>query len=61
MEYLVTVSFRLSPEYGFIGILMTGPKHGYEIHGEFSSMMTQFWHLNMSQVYALLKRMEKMA
>jgi DNA-binding PadR family transcriptional regulator len=53
------VSLKLSPEYALIGILMAGPKHDYEIHGEFSSMMTQSWHLNMSEVYALLKRMEK--
>jgi len=53
------MSFKLSPEYALLGILMTGPKHGYEVHGEFSSKMSQFWHLNISQVYALLKRMEK--
>lgn len=53
------MSFRLSPEYALLGILMPGPKHGYEVHREFSSKMSQFWHLNMSQIYALLKRMEK--
>jgi len=38
---------------------MTGPKHGYEMHSYFSSHMDQFWRLSMSQIYALLKRMEK--
>jgi len=53
------MSFKSSPEYALLGILMTGPKHGYKLHSYFSSKMSQFWHLNMSQVYALLKRMEK--
>lgn len=53
------MSFKLSPEYALLGILMRGPKHGYELHGYSSSEMSQFWHLSMSQVYALLKRMEK--
>lgn len=53
------MGFKSSPEYALLGILMTGPKHGYEIHGYFSSNMNQFWHLSRSQVYALLKRMEK--
>jgi PadR family transcriptional regulator AphA len=52
------MSFRVSPENSLLGILMTGPKHGYELHGYICSKMNQFWQLNMSQVYALLKRME---
>ena len=53
------MSFKSSPEYALLGILMTSPKHGYEVHIYFSSKMNQFWHLSMSQAYALLKRMEK--
>ena len=53
------MSFKLSPEYALLGVLMTGPKHGYEMHSYFSSKMGQFWRLSMSQVYSLLKRMEK--
>jgi PadR family transcriptional regulator, regulatory protein AphA len=53
------MSFKLSPEYALLGILMSGPKHGYEMHSYFSSHMDQFWRLSMSQIYALLKRMEK--
>jgi len=53
------MSFKLSPEYALLGILMTGPKHGYDMHSYFSSNMHQFWRLSMSQIYALLKRMEK--
>jgi DNA-binding PadR family transcriptional regulator len=55
------MSFKISPEYAILGILMAGPKHGYELHGYINSKMSQFWQLNMSQVYALLKRMERNA
>jgi PadR family transcriptional regulator AphA len=53
------MTFKLSSEYALLGILMTGPKHGYEMHSYLSSHMDQFWRLSMSQIYALLKRMEK--
>jgi PadR family transcriptional regulator AphA len=55
----LTMSFKLSPEYALLGVLMAGPKHGYEVYHFFSSNMEQFWRLSMSQIYALLKRMEK--
>jgi DNA-binding PadR family transcriptional regulator len=48
------MSFKLSPEYALLGVLMPGPKHGYEMHSYFSSNMDQFWRLSMSQIYALL-------
>ena len=53
------MSFRVSPENALLGILMTGPKHGYELHGYMSARMNEFWQLSMSQIYALLKRLEK--
>jgi DNA-binding PadR family transcriptional regulator len=46
--------FKSSSEYVLLGILMTDPKHGYEVNGYFSSKMNQFWHLSISQVYSLL-------
>jgi DNA-binding PadR family transcriptional regulator len=52
------MNFKLSAENALFGILMTGSKHGYELHGYVSAQMNQFWDLSMSQVYALLKRME---
>lgn len=55
----MTMSFKLSPEYALLGVLMAGPKHGYEVYHFISSNMEQFWHLSMSQIYALLKRMER--
>jgi PadR family transcriptional regulator AphA len=53
------VSFKVSPENALLGILMTGPKHGYELHGYMSARMNEFWQLSMSQIYALLKRLER--
>jgi PadR family transcriptional regulator AphA len=53
------MSFKVSPENALLGILMTGPKHGYELHGYMSARMNEFWHLSMSQIYALLKRLER--
>jgi PadR family transcriptional regulator AphA len=52
------MSFKIPAENALLGVLITGPKHGYELHGYVSSEMNQFWNLSMSQVYALLKRME---
>jgi DNA-binding PadR family transcriptional regulator len=53
------MSFKFAPDCAVLGILMNCPKHGYEVEAYLSSKMGQFWHLSMSQVYALLKRIEK--
>jgi len=53
------MSFKVSPENALLGILMTGPKHGYELHSYMSARMNEFWQLSMSQIYALLKRLER--
>jgi DNA-binding PadR family transcriptional regulator len=53
------MNFRQSAEHILLGILMTGPKYGYELHSYISNHMSQFWALSMSQVYALLKRMAR--
>jgi len=53
------MSFKLEPDCVLLGILMNKPKHGYEMEVYLSSKMDQFWHLSMSQIYALLKRIEK--
>jgi PadR family transcriptional regulator AphA len=53
------MSFKVSPENALLGILMTGPKHGYELHGYMTARMNEFWQLSMSQIYALLKRLQR--
>ena len=45
-------------EYVVLGILIKKARHGYEIHHHFSSELGRFWHTGISQVYALLKRLE---
>ncbi|MDY6861833.1 MAG: helix-turn-helix transcriptional regulator [Thermodesulfobacteriota bacterium] len=53
------MNFKSAQGYALLGILMTGLKHGYDIHNYFCTHLNQFWYLGMSQIYALLKRMEK--
>jgi len=48
-----------STEYVLIGSLMSGPKHGYEIKQFLNSVLESTWHVSTSQLYALLKRLEK--
>lgn len=45
-------------EYVILGILMKQGRHGYEIHNLLSSGLGRAWYAGMSQVYALLKRLE---
>jgi PadR family transcriptional regulator AphA len=41
-----------------LGILMKKERHGYEIHTLLSSGLGRAWYAGISQVYALLKRLE---
>lgn len=45
-------------EYVILGILMKQDRHGYEIHTLLSSTLGRAWYAGISQVYALLKRLE---
>jgi PadR family transcriptional regulator AphA len=45
-------------EYVILGILMKEERHGYEIHMLLSAALGQAWYAGISQVYALLKRLE---
>jgi DNA-binding PadR family transcriptional regulator len=45
-------------EYVILGILMQQGMHGYEIHHLLSSGLGRAWDAGISQVYALLKRLE---
>ena len=48
---------NLSPQsYLILGLLLEGEKHGYEIH---QSRLLGIWGIPMSQLYSLLKRLEK--
>lgn len=41
--------------YVILGLLMDGAKHGYDLH---RSELLRIWSIPMSQLYALLKRLE---
>ena len=45
-------------EYLILGILMKQGRHGYELHNILSSGLGRAWYAGISQVYALLKRLE---
>ncbi len=48
-----------STEYVLLGALFSGPRHGYEIRRILSGALGDTWHVGTSQIYALLKRLER--
>ena len=46
-------------EYILLGTLMNGPRHGYEIMRILESALKAAWRVSTSQLYSLMKRMEK--
>ncbi len=46
-------------EYALLGSLMSGPRHGYEILQLLETDLGPAWRVSTSQLYALLKRLEK--
>jgi DNA-binding PadR family transcriptional regulator len=53
-----TYASALSPEYPLLGLLIQQPAHGYRIHQRLTTDLGQIWHISLSQVYNILKRME---
>lgn len=49
----------VSPQPALLGLLMTEPKHGYELHQEFSQGLGRVWQIGLSQLYAQLKQLEE--
>jgi len=45
-------------QYVILGVLMTEPKHGYEIDKFLSIQLGNIWHVSTSQLYLLLQRLE---
>jgi DNA-binding PadR family transcriptional regulator len=52
---------RLSPDNVILGLLAVEPGHGYQLleHFRAPDRLGQIWHLSTSQLYAILKRLEK--
>jgi DNA-binding PadR family transcriptional regulator len=55
----VAIKIRPSAEYALLGALMLGPRHGYEILQFFNGRLGLIWHVGTSQLYALLKKIER--
>ncbi len=55
----VSIGRRNPPEYVIMGMLLTGPAHGYGMHQRLEEELGPVWKLGQSQVYALLGRLEK--
>src|SRR5205085_5200840 len=48
-------------EYAILGLLHSQPMHGYEMFQEFrNSTLEEIVHLEMSQMYAFLKKLERL-
>ena len=50
---------KKATDYVLLGVLMVGPKHGYEIRQFLDESLESKWHIGNSQLYALLKRLEE--
>ena len=50
---------RESIDYLLLGALMRGPKHGYEIMQFLEQNFDQAWYVSTSQLYTVLKRVER--
>lgn len=49
----------VSPQPALLGLLMSRPRHGYELHQEFSRELGRVWQIGLSQLYAQLKQLEE--
>lgn len=48
----------LSPEFAISGFLAQRPSHGYDLYQRLTAELGQVWHISLSQVYNILKRLE---
>ncbi|GAA0974737.1 helix-turn-helix transcriptional regulator [Acrocarpospora macrocephala] len=49
----------MSIRHGLLVLLSRGPRHGYQLRGEFEASTGATWPLNIGQVYTTLARMER--
>ncbi|HDR16347.1 MAG TPA: PadR family transcriptional regulator [Desulfobacteraceae bacterium] len=50
---------QIATDNVLLGVLMTGPKHGYEIRKFLDDSLESKWHIGSSQMYVLLKNLEQ--
>ncbi|MFG1947231.1 PadR family transcriptional regulator [Nonomuraea sp. NPDC048826] len=49
----------MSIRHGLLALLSRGPRHGYQLKGEFETSTGATWPLNIGQVYTTLARLER--
>jgi DNA-binding PadR family transcriptional regulator len=49
----------VSPQPVLLGLLIAGPRHGYELYQEFDRELGRVWELGLSKLYAQLKQLEE--
>jgi PadR family transcriptional regulator AphA len=49
----------VSPQPVLLGLLMSEPRHGYDLYQEFSQELGRVWELGQSKLYAQLKQLEE--
>ena len=49
----------VSPQPVLLGLLLSEPKHGYELYQEFRRDLGRVWRIGQSQLYAQLKLLEE--
>ena len=49
----------VSPQPALLGLLLSEPKHGYELFQEFSRELGRVWQVGQSQLYAQLRQLEE--
>jgi DNA-binding PadR family transcriptional regulator len=49
----------ISPQPVLLGLLMSQPRHGYELYQDFCRDLGRVWRVGLSQLYAQLKLLEQ--
>jgi DNA-binding PadR family transcriptional regulator len=49
----------MSVRHGLLALLISAPKHGYQLRAEFEAAAGGTWPLNIGQVYTTLQRLER--
>ncbi|MFZ5809497.1 MAG: PadR family transcriptional regulator [Chloroflexota bacterium] len=49
----------IAPEFALLGLLSIQPAHGYELARRLKESLGSVWHINLNQLYNLLKRLEQ--
>lgn len=49
----------IAPEFALLGLLSLQPAHGYDLARRLKESLGNVWHINLNQLYNLLKRLEQ--